>query len=62
MTKLDLARSLAKKSHRSKAKAADDVDMLVHRLLKDLKLTQKAIKRETSSVLNAPLPVTLRES
>jgi hypothetical protein len=37
VNKLDLARSLAKKSHRSQAKAADAVDSLVYELLKDLK-------------------------
>lgn len=39
VNKLDLARSLAKKSHRSQAKAADAVDSLVYQLLKDLKRT-----------------------
>lgn len=37
MNRLDLARSLAKKSHRSQAKAADAVDSLVYHLLKELK-------------------------
>jgi hypothetical protein len=62
MNKLDLARSLAKQSHRSQAKAADDVDTLVHRLIKDLKLTRGAPKIETSSRLGAPVPRPSRES
>jgi uncharacterized protein (DUF2345 family) len=37
VNRLDLARSLAKKSHRSQAKAADAVDNLVYHLLKQLK-------------------------
>ena len=36
MNKLDLARRLARASHRSRAQAADDVDTLVYKLLKDL--------------------------
>jgi hypothetical protein len=41
MNKLDLARHLARRSHRSRAQAADDVDSLVHRMLKDLKQAQR---------------------
>jgi hypothetical protein len=37
MNKLELARRLARESHRSRAQAADDVDALVHRMIKDLK-------------------------
>lgn len=37
MNKLDLARTLARLSHRSRAQAADDVDTLVYQMLKDLK-------------------------
>jgi hypothetical protein len=37
MNKLDLARRLARELHRSRAEAADDVDNLVYRILKDLK-------------------------
>ncbi|MBV8072636.1 MAG: hypothetical protein JO270_22220 [Acidobacteriaceae bacterium] len=37
MNKLDLARSLAKRSHRSQARAADEVDGLVYQLLKEVK-------------------------
>jgi hypothetical protein len=37
MNKHDLARRLARKSHRSRAEAADAVDRLVHDMLKDLK-------------------------
>lgn len=62
MNKLDLANSLAKKSHSSKAKAADDVDSLVHRLIKDLKQTQKRAKEGPSSAMGAPFPRPLRES
>ncbi len=62
MNKLDLARSLAKRSHRSRAKAADDVDMLVHRLIKDLKLTREAAKTEAASLLGGPVPRPSRES
>jgi hypothetical protein len=62
MNKLDLARSLAKRSHRSQAKAADDVDTLVHRLIKDLKVTRDAAKLEAKSLLRAPLPRPIRES
>ncbi len=62
MNKLDLARSLAKRSHRSQAKAADDVDTLVHRLIKDLKLTQEAAKIEIKALLVAPVPRPSRES
>jgi hypothetical protein len=39
MNKLDLARRLARESHRSRGKAADAVDRLVYDLLKDLKRT-----------------------
>jgi len=49
MNKRDLARSLARKSHRSRAKAADDVDSLVHRLLKDWKRTRPADESKESS-------------
>jgi nucleoid DNA-binding protein len=37
VNKKDLARRLAKESHRSRAQAADVVDSLVHKLLMDLK-------------------------
>jgi nucleoid DNA-binding protein len=37
MNKKDLARLLARQSHRSRAQAADAVDTLLHRLLMDLK-------------------------
>ncbi|MBV9405622.1 MAG: hypothetical protein JO211_09785 [Acidobacteriaceae bacterium] len=37
MNKLDLARRLARKWHRSRGQAADDVDSLVYEMLKDLK-------------------------
>jgi len=37
VNKLDLARRLARKSHRSRGEAADEVDNLVYHILKDLK-------------------------
>ncbi|MBV8897389.1 MAG: hypothetical protein JO051_12815 [Acidobacteriaceae bacterium] len=37
MNKKDLARRLAKESHRSRAQAADELDTLIHKLLIDLK-------------------------
>ncbi|HSU32956.1 MAG TPA: hypothetical protein VLJ11_17150 [Bryobacteraceae bacterium] len=37
MDKFDLAALLAKESHLSRAKAADDVDNFVYHLIKDLK-------------------------
>jgi len=40
VNKLDLARTLARLSHRSRAQAADDVDTLVYQMLKDLKEQQ----------------------
>jgi len=40
MNKLDLARLFARRSHRSQAQAADEVDSLVHEMLKDLKQGQ----------------------
>jgi hypothetical protein len=39
MNKQDLARRLARESHRSSGKAADDVDTLVYNILKNLKQT-----------------------
>lgn len=41
VNKLDLARTLARISHRSRAQAADDVDTLVYQMLKGLKDPQK---------------------
>ncbi len=37
MNKLDLTKRLARESHRSRAKAADAVDTVLYKLLKDLK-------------------------
>jgi len=56
MNKLELARSLARKSHRSRAKAADDVDTLVYRLLKELKKTSSDAPLATQSSVAGPLP------
>ena len=39
MNKFDLAKRLARESHRSSGQAADEVDTLVYELLKDLKRT-----------------------
>ncbi|HZS57165.1 MAG TPA: hypothetical protein VFA65_22365 [Bryobacteraceae bacterium] len=47
MNKKDLARRLAKESHRSRAQAADDVDTLIHRLLMDLKKTGPKSKTDS---------------
>jgi hypothetical protein len=44
MDKFDLAALLAKESHLSRAKAADDVDTFVYHLLKDLKRSSAALQ------------------
>lgn len=50
MNKDELVERLAKQIHQSKGKAADQVDTLVYRLLKDLKHTQeKPAKRSENS-------------
>ncbi len=54
MNKRELAARLAKQSHTSKAKAADDVDSLVYGLLKDLKQTSKQPEKAPDS--NPPKP------
>ncbi|HEY7304123.1 MAG TPA: hypothetical protein VH601_08420 [Bryobacteraceae bacterium] len=41
VNKLDLARTLARASHRSRAQAADDVDTLVYQMLKSVREPQK---------------------
>lgn len=41
MNKFDLARRLARRVHRSRAQAADEVDTLVYEILKDLKQANK---------------------
>ena len=61
MNKFDLARQLARQSHRSRAKAADDVDALVHRLLKELKVNDPR-EVEDAAILRAPVPRPRRES
>ena len=55
MDKLDLAQRLARKVHTSRAQAADDVDMLVYRILKDLKRTHRrsAVREEQTSTAPA---------
>ncbi|MGH9583493.1 MAG: hypothetical protein ACRD4O_11205 [Bryobacteraceae bacterium] len=42
MDKKDLARRLARESHRSRAQAADELDALLHSIFKDLKRTRAA--------------------
>lgn len=41
MNKKDLARRLARASHRSSAQAADELDALLHSIFKDLKRSTK---------------------
>jgi len=41
VNKLDLARTLARVSHRSRAQAADDVDKLVYQMLKNRRQPSK---------------------
>ncbi len=41
MNKLDLAKRLARRAHRSRGQAADDVDTLVYQMLKDVKQAQR---------------------
>jgi hypothetical protein len=40
MNKLEFTLRLARESHRSPGQTADDVDKLVHRILKDLRRTK----------------------
>lgn len=54
MNKRELAQRLAKKSHTSQAKAADEVDSLVYGLLKDMKQTAKDTESQAAS--GAPKP------
>ncbi len=54
MNKLDLARQLARESHRSSGQAADDVDTLVYKILKNLKETSnKAVPASQQRTLAA---------
>ena len=46
MNKADLARWLAREAHRSRAQAADEVDKLVYKLLKDFKRCADKSNRE----------------
>jgi hypothetical protein len=48
MNKDELSRRLARESHRSKAEAADSVDKLVHRLLKDLKRSPATSRKDAA--------------
>ena len=57
MNKLDLARDLARQSHSSRGKAADDVDTLVYNLLKGVKSPSKVQTQTDKSLpLAAPKP------
>jgi nucleoid DNA-binding protein len=53
MNKDELTKRLARESHRSRAEAADSVDTLVYRLLKDLKRPPVALRKEP---VKAPAP------
>jgi nucleoid DNA-binding protein len=48
MNKKDLARRLARESHRSRAQAADELDSLLYRIFKDLKRSQTAAATEAA--------------
>jgi hypothetical protein len=48
MNKDELSKRLARESHRSKAEAADSVDKLVHRLLKDLKRPPGTVRKDAA--------------
>ena len=55
MNKLDLARTLARVAHRSRAQAADDVDTLVYQMLKNIKEPQKRrLKAKQQSPVTPP--------
>ena len=56
MNKDELARRLARESHRSRAEAADDVDSLVYRLLKDLKPQAAPAKKDRAKAAAAAIP------
>jgi hypothetical protein len=62
--KKDLARRLAKESHRSRAQAADEVDNLIHRLLMDLKNPSQTTKGQTAKApqISSPERVPGKES
>jgi nucleoid DNA-binding protein len=62
MNKFDLAALLAKESHLSRAKAADDVDTFVYHLLKDLKRSSAAVQEPRKTEKPAsPSPAVLKE-
>ncbi len=50
MNKDELTKRLARESHRSRAEAADDVDTLVYRILKDLKRPPGALRKDAVKV------------
>lgn len=52
MDKKDLARRLARESHRSRAQAADELDALLHSIFQDLKRSRggaPAVRKESAS-------------
>lgn len=51
MNKRELAERLAKQSHRSRAEAADEVDKLIHQILKDLQKPAETSTNEKSTAL-----------
>ncbi len=55
MNKQDLARWLARESHRSRGQAADEVDKLVYKLLKDFK---RCVDKSNRVVAKDPLALT----
>lgn len=52
MNKQDLARWLARESHRSRGQAADEVDKLVYKLLRDFKRCADRSNREEAKELS----------
>jgi hypothetical protein len=54
MNKRELTERLAKEAHKSRAKAADDVDSLVYGLLRDLRLSSKLAGKEPVAVPKPP--------
>lgn len=54
MNKRELANRLAKQAHKSRAKAADDVDSLVYGILKDMR--QNAKEAAQPEPVEAPKP------
>lgn len=57
MNKLDLAQRLAREARRSRAQAADEVDKLVYKLLKDFRRcaekSNRALAKDPSDLIGA---------